>query len=372
MGRMLEPVICLLLIIISMLIVPFFLGTVVVSLIRIDKNPVNSYVIGFLTMMAICELVAVPCVLLKASFNMTVIIYFLVIVLMLTIGIVKKCILPEIDVKSLKKRFSTYGMIEHITLALAIIIWGIIIVNSVRLYVVDQDDSRFIVTASDMIRTNTLFLSDPNTGIVHDTWSYGIDASKDIIAPHAVFCAILSRVTATDTTLFMHSIYPVFLYVIALFIYNNLISELIEGSDSLRLSKHRTAYKNLFLILIAIIMVFHYSTRNTRETVFLVRLWQGKAILAGVIIPALFGALYLIQRKTDNLHYVLLFIVSLAGCLASSMSTLLIPLVLGIYGLIYGITKKSIRVSISIWLSAVIPVILALLSLYIRNEMILC
>ena len=369
---MIKVGISLFLLIIFMLVLPFCLGTVFISFTRIEKNPINSYVSGFLTMMAICELIAVPCTIFKASFSVARGIFVSIVVIILIIGVVNKCLLVKIDTKIIKDKYLSYGTVEYITLVAALIVWSVIIVNSLRLYVLDQDDSRFVVTASDMLRTDTLFLSDPNTGIVHDTWVYGIDASKDIIAPHAVFCAILSWATSTDTTLFMHSIYPVFLYILAFFIYNNLISELIEGNDSLRLSKHRIAYKNLFLILIAIITIFHYSTRNTRETVFLVRLWQGKAILASIILPALFWVLYLIYRKADKGNYVLLFTVSLAGCLTSSMATLLLPLVIGVYGLVYGIVKKSVRVSVCIWLSAVIPVILALLSLYIRNEIIIC
>lgn len=358
--------------ILFLLVIPILFGAAVVSLIGIDKGLINSYVTGFLTMMAICELIAVPCAFFKMSFTVVVIVFFVVVTAAVLWCGIKKQLLTTMSMRSVKTRLISYSIIEYIALAIMLIVFCVIIVNSIQLYSIDQDDSRFIVSASDMLRTDKMFLADPNTGIVYSNWPYGVDAAKDIISPHAVFCAIMSGVTLTDTTLFMHSIYPIFLYVIALLIYYSLISELIEGMDSLKANVHKDFYKFLFLTVLFIITLFHYSTRNTREAVFLVRLWQGKAILAAIILPALLWILYRIHRHHEKGYYVLLFITSLAGCLTSSMATLLVPLVIGIYGLVYGIAKKSIRMSFCIWLSAVIPMILALLSLYIRNEMILC
>lgn len=357
---------------IFMSVLPTVFGAVVVSLLGGDKGVINCYATGFLSLMALCELIAVPCALFKASFTLVIILFFLAIAGIIALGLIKKSIVQAINIGKLKQIKKTYGIAEYITLAAMVILWGLIIFNSLRMYVIDQDDSRFVVTAADMIRTNTLFLSDPNTGVVYDTWSYGIDVSKDLVAPHAVFCAILSRVTLSEVTLFMHSFYPVFLYILALSIYYNIASELMEGSELLKTVTHKVAYKYLFLTLIALFCIFQYSTRNTREAVFLVRLWQGKAILAGIIIPALFLILYRIYRTSKRDDFCLLYIASLAGCLTSSMATLIIPFMIGIYGLVYGFAKKSLKTTIVVWGSAVVPILLALLSLYIRNELLLC
>lgn len=351
---------------------PLIFGATVISIIDIDKGVLNCYAVGFLSLMAICELIAVPCALLKLSFTLVISVFFVCITLILLIGVKKKSIISTLCVGGTYKRFRSFSIIEYIAFTLLLVVFSVVVINSIRLYVIDEDDSRFIVTAADMIRTNTLFLSDPNTGIVYDTWSYGGDAAKDIVAPHAVFCAVLSAATSTNTTLFMHNVYPVFLYSLSTIIYYNLISELIEGSDKLRRDKYKQAYKFFFIILIYTIAIFYFSSRSTRETMFLARLWQGKAILAGVIIPALFWILYRIYRKKENSYFVLLLIASLAGCLTSSMATVIVPLMLFTYGLIYGLAHKSIVLTIKIWASAIFPGLLAVLSLYIKSEMLLC
>ncbi len=360
------------LIIIFLIVVPILFGSTIVSFLNYDKGIINSYVVGFFSMMALCELISVPSILCKISFSTVLVLFLIIVSIVILIGLIQKRSIAALNIAELKQRITKYEAVEYISLIVMLIVFGVIIVNSIRLYVIDEDDSRFIVTAADMVRTNTLFLSDPNTGVVHNAWSYGIDVSKDIIAPHAVFCAMLSRLTNSNVTMFMHSTYSVFVYLLALFVYDNLASELINGIDSLKGNKHKAAYKYLFLTLLFVVTIFHYSTRSTRETVFLVRLWQGKAILASVIIPALFWILYRLYRCEERASYYLLFIISLAGCLTSSMATLILPIVIGLYGIIYGIAKKSVKLTVSVYASAIIPVILALISLYIRNELILC
>lgn len=352
------------LIIIFMGVLPLIIGTIICC----DDGMIVSYYVGFVSMMAICELIAVPCSIFKCSFITVVIVFFVVIVALLLFGrrktqsALNTCSTTKLSIKS-------YSIVEYICLSIMILLLGVVIINSVRLHVIDEDDSRFVVTAADILRTNELFLTDPNTGVVHDCWSYGEDVSKDIIAPHAVFCAIFSKVTLTNATVFMHTIYPIVLYILAVCIYYNLISELIEGNERLKNDRNKESYKFLFIAFILLFTIFQYSTKSTRETMFLVRIWQGKAVLASVIIPSLLWILYRVYRKPNKLNYCLLFITSLAGCLTSSMATLLIPMLLGIYGLVYGISKKSIKLSCGIWISTIIPVLLAFLSLYIKSEM---
>ena len=360
-----------LLIIVFMVLLPIVIGSDFCWLINTNPSLSISYSVGFLLMMATCELIAVPFVFFKMSFISFIAVYSLVVLLfLLFLGGRTKNNLVSLY-KDTKNKIKSYGVIEYICLFLMFIVITVIIINSVRLYVVDEDDSRFVVTAADIVRTNTLLLADPNTGIVYDTWTYGMDAAKDVVAPHAVFCAMLSKATLTNVNLFMHNVYPVILYLLSVCIYMELISELIEGNESLRNDKHIDAYKYLFVFIILVFTIFQYSTRSTRETMYLVRLWQGKAILSAIIIPFLFFLFYRAYRKSDKSSFVLLFITSLAGCLTSSMATLLIPFMIAIYGLVYGIVKKSIRMTLNILISAIIPILLAFLSVYIKNEMVL-
>ncbi len=375
-------ILSLLLITIILGLVPLLIGAEVTYLLKIPGGFIQSYVLGFFSVMAICEVIAVPCALFKSSFTLVLILFFVTNACIIVLAIIHKSPTKIWSIKKLFSSWKKFRWLEITALVALIAVLAIIIINSIRLHVIDEDDSRFVVTAADIMRTNKIFLTDPNTGITYSQWPYGVDVAKDIVAPHAVFCAIMAASTMTSAVVFMHTIYPVVLYVVATGVYYLLITELLNSSERIANDKHVEAYKFFFIAIIYLYVIYHFSTRATVQTVFLVRLWQGKAILASIIIPALIYTMMLIYNLIDNkskipkeqrphlIIYLLVFV--LAGCLTSSMATLLIPMILLVYGLAYGITKKSPVLMLRIWSTALPCIFLALLSMYIRNEMLLC
>ena len=375
-------IISFLLIVIVIGIVPLIIGAEATYLLKAPSSLVHCYVLGFFSMMALCEVIAVPCAFFKSSFIIVLILFYIVIVSLMVLSFVHKSILNRCNITGIINSIKQYRWFEIVAFTALVLVVGTIIINSIRLYAIDEDDSRFVVTAADIMRTNKLFLTDPNTGITYSQWPYGSDVAKDIVAPHAVFCAIMATSTRTSAVVFMHTIYPIVLYLVATCIYYLLITELLKSNSKLMNDKHLEAYKMLFIVFIYLFAIYHYSTRATAETVFLVRLWQGKAILASIIIPALLYVMMLIFNRTENAEsvnaekesrliiYLLIFV--LAGCLTSSMATMLIPMFILVYGSVYGIAKKTLKLTLCIWTTAIPGVLLALLSLYIRNEMLLC
>lgn len=361
-------------------VVPLVIGAEVTNMLKTQGGIIPSYILGFFSMMAICEVIAVPCAFFKLSFILVLILFYAAVASLLFLSVIHKSPSKIWNTKDVILGLKQYKWFETIALIIMLVLLGVIIVNSLRLYVIDEDDSRFVVTAADIMRTNKLFLTDPNTGITYSQWPYGVDVAKDIIAPHAVFCAVMATSTMTSAVVFMHTVYPVILYVVATFVYYLLITELLKSSEKLSKDKHLEAYKYIFIIFIFLYVIYHFSTRATAETVFLVRLWQGKAILASIIIPLLLYVLMLIynltnieKKKEKQPHLILyLLVFVLAGCITSSMATLLIPMIIIVYGLVYGFSKKSPLLMLGIWSAALPCIVLALISLYIRNEMLLC
>ncbi len=369
----------LLLIIAILGVMPLIIGADITYLLKLHSGVIPSYVIGYFTMMAICEVIAVPCAFFKLSFTVVIVLFYVAIAVFITLSVIHKSPATSLDIRGTLARIKKFRWLEIIAAVVMLAVLGTIIMNSVMLVVYDADDSRFVVTAADVMRTNKLFLTDPNTGITYSQWPYGADVAKDIVAPHAVFCAVMATSTLTSAVVFMHTIYPVILYIVATCVYYLLITELLQGNEKLSKDKHLEAYKLFFIAFVYLYVIFHFSARSTAETVFLVRLWQGKAILASIIIPALLYVMMLIYNKTDDSdkaqrpHLILyLLIIVLAGCLTSSMATVLVPMFVLVYGLVYGIVKKSPRLLFGIWGTVLPCIILALISLYIRNEMLLC
>ena len=369
----------LLLVIVILVVVPMIIGAEITYLLKTQSGILPCYVIGYFTMMAVCEVIAVPCAFFKLSFTVVMALFYVAVAVFITLAVIHKSPAASMDIRGTLAGIKKFRWLEIFAAVVMLAVLATIIINSILLVVYDADDSRFVVTAADVMRTNKIFLTDPNTGITYSQWPYGADVAKDIVAPHAVFCAVMATSTLTSAVVFMHTIYPVILYIVATCVYYLLITELLQGNERLSKDKHLEAYKLFFIAFVYLYVIFHFSARSTAETVFLVRLWQGKAILASIIIPALLYVMMLIYNKTSgsdkakSMHLILyLLIFVFAGCLTSSMATVLIPMFVLVYGLVYGIVKKSPRLLFGIWGTVLPCIILALISLYIRNEMLLC
>ena len=74
------------------------------------------------------------------------------------------------------------------------------------------------------------------------------------------------------------------------------------------------------------------------------RIWQGKAVLAGVFLPLLFFlCMEILMQENAKYPWSLLFLTNGACCLLSSMGIMLAPLMMGIFLLLNLIKFRDIR-----------------------------
>src|SRR5699024_7550008 len=88
--------------------------------------------------------------------------------------------------------------------------------------------------------------------------------------------------------------------------------------------------QGIFLLLTALLNWFAgYSIYNAGNFQ-MIRIWQGKALLAAALLPLLlYLCLNILMEKTPTYPWILLGAANLACCLLSSMGVLLAPLVTG-------------------------------------------
>ena len=147
---------------------------------------------------------------------------------------------------------------------------------------VDQDDSFFVATANTTVTTNTMFQYDAYTGDLYLSFP-----------------------------------------------------ELL-GPDKKK--------KETYLLFIAVIIMSSYYSVYTKGTFLLVRIWQGKAMLAAILLPAVFWlCIRLMIRKKERCGWFLLMCAMLASLMTSSMGILLPVLVVGVFALKYGLIEKDFR-----------------------------
>ena len=76
----------------------------------------------------------------------------------------------------------------------------------------------------------------------------------------------------------------------------------------------------------------------------MVRIWQGNALLAAMVIPLIFYLSWTIVMKKPAEHTWLLYaMANLSACLLSSMGIILAPLMMGVFTILGSVRLRSIK-----------------------------
>lgn len=257
-------------------IAPVFVGNAICNRLSMQGTIPRSFVMGYLSMWAVFQIITVPLILLKVSFLVDVVVYSMFLIGIIVYGIVKKTYcsmtIPKVEPSA------WVGIIVMLATGIYMI------VQSFRLQLTNADDTRFVVNAVDTVRTNRMLLTDVNTGKEILSWTG--DLFKDVISPWAVFAAYLSKITGISAASMMHTFLPPVLLAVMMCIFWLVAGELFD--------KH--IYRALFVILLLVMYMYGYFSIYNAETFTIIRLWQGKATMAAVGIPALLYAFLRLYR----------------------------------------------------------------------------
>lgn len=328
---MLQTLIQGIMILLVLFAAPFLIGNGICSILGHRKTVTKNFFGGYVSIWALFQLVTVPLVLMKVSFAFEVILITISLMFLSVLGI-RFGKFPSLGYKVNKKMD---------LVAFVLVCGGILAVLLCTIFMqhTDWDDSRFVVNAVDMVRTNRMFLTNPMTG--EETITFIGELKKDVTAPWAVFIAYCSKMTGVFPTVMAHSVLPIVLLICAFCVYWQLAEVFF---------KDEFFHKCCFLYFVILLNLYGHFSVYRAETFLLTRLWQGKAVVAGVGIPAIFLILMWIYEKQKKIgNYCVLFMMNLSICLMSGMGTLIGAMMLGCTGLVYGIAKRNWKFMILLW-----------------------
>lgn len=242
---------------------------------------------------------------------------------------------PEAPVKAAKPRKpDRYRLSSYLALALMILILGIVVYQFIVLRNADSDDSRFVVNAVDMVRTDRMFLTNPATG--REITSFRGELAKDAIAPWAVYPASISRWIGISPTVFMHSVVPILMVLLVTLAYYLLSRKFFpEGWGG----------RCFFIFLLWLINIYGYYSIYGPETFIMIRSWQGKAIVASFAIPMMIYIFFCIYEAPKGWKwYVSLLAGNLCMCFLSGMGLIIGAVMIGCYAIVYAIAKRNLLI----------------------------
>lgn len=312
------------------LIMPFFLGMLPVKYMnRLQKTPAMTYICGWFVSFSLFEVVAIPFILLEKSFTVLVFVYSAVLIAALIISLWRgKDIFnaPEWKSNSIFSKEASFA--ERIGWIAAGILIFLQMAAAVLLEYYDGDDAYYIATAVMTDTFDTMYLRDNYTG-----YKYSLDI-RHALSPTPIYQAWLSRISGIHPAVIAHSV----LSAVWLF-----LMYLIYGQIANRLFPKKREYRPLFMIFIAIWFAFGNISLYTAETFAMTRTWQGKGLMAGIILPALFLCfMYLADDKPQPGTWALFEMVIISAVFATSISFMLIPTVVGVASILIAIQKKKI------------------------------
>ena len=355
-------------IVIIVMAIPFFTGAFLNK-----ENVVGAYLYGQVFLWAVFQVLAVPLVLIRAPFIVLVVLYMLALTVFAILGIRK---MP--------------GVIKNFSLSrvsIPLIIALLLILGQMTVYILgmhlDEDDARWIAEANDAITKNAMYLHNPATGAY--TGEFVGEVMKDVFSPWSMYIAFFAKVTGINASIVAHTIFAPLLLAISYMVYYEISKLLFKGKIE----------SGLFLLSVAVINLFFGGNRHTQSVTTLIRIWQGKAVVAAVMIPMIF-LLFLNMKdagkesekekenETENtkdkvtkedtrrkrvcvnrINWLWIMVTGCASCLFSGMGIAISALMIGVLGA-YTIVCKRWR-EIPYFLMAILPSIIFGFGYYIMR-----
>ena len=310
-----------------------------------------TYVCGWFVSFFLFELTAVPFILLEWSFTKLVAVYTGIVAaaLVVSLGYGRQLWSAYLDdvrgmwdmPRSVKLGWAVFFLIVAFQMAYAVLY---------EYY--DGDDAYYIAVSVFADRFDTMYLRDAYSGYICP-----LD-TRHALSPMPIYQAWMSRLSGIAPAIVAHSVLaPVWL----VFMY------CIYGQICSRLLWNRKAYRPVFMILTAVWFMYGNISLYTTETFAMTRTWQGKGVMAGMVLPALFLALlYLAQKSVSQGMWLLYICVCVSSVLATSVSFMVVPTITAVAAVMLGIRKRSAKFAAELFLCCAPCLLLAVCYMIIK------
>lgn len=308
-------------------VVPFLLGLLFTRFVEEEKNNLLFHMAsGYMIMFGLFEIVALPLIWQRQSLSLLIGIYGGILLVLSVISLIW-------NVKRLPEIFKdTVCSIKNFTFC----IWAQLAVIAGQIWIYSRyqyanaDDSFYVAAATTALSTDKIFAYNPYTGALYEHLP-----SRYVLSPIYAFTAAISKVTDTHPAILTHSVFMILFLLLAYAVYALL------GRALFSYNMEKTGY---FLVLLSALNIFAAYSEQTSGLFLLVRLWQGKAILAGILLPMiLYLGIRIFMLEGRRADWILLAVVLCACCMVSSMGIMLGAIMLGILGILFAWKQKSIR-----------------------------
>lgn len=347
-------------------IIPLCVGMIPVNLIESRHRSLGvTYIAGFLSTLAVFQIISVPIVIMEdKGFRIIVPLFTILIILLSVVGIYmtwrtsrKESFSGEGEILpffflfkkgegewSVKKMWNKETREEGVLWLFVLILIGYQMFMAFTMTSFDGDDAYYVVQSLLTDETDTLYRIRPYTGL-----STGMDL-RHSLAVFPIWIAYVARISGIHATIIAHSVLPLVLIPVTYWIYLEI------GKKLLRKDRHKLP---VYMIFICIMQIFGNVSIYTNATFFLTRTWQGKSLLANIVLPAIVWLeLWIFDSDNYDKEYriglwILLVLTNFVAAMSSTASVFLAAMLIGVTGLVMGIREKNIQIPLRLMISCV-------------------
>ena len=270
-----------------LVVLPIFLGLIVTCFFKKERcNLFLSFVIGYIIEFTVFQLFTVPAIYLEWSF--TKLFGFLIITLLTLFGVGFIAFIFNLKI-IFKDILNFIKKSPKLLLILSVILIGIQIYAFVGYMHLDDDDSFYVGTATTTIETDTIYKYSAATG--EEELENMLPRYR--IGPFPIFTAFISKIINIHPVIVAHVILPIPFIILVYCVYALIANKIFDENLNKVFS---------FVLLMCILNIFgNYSIRSN-ASFLLMRIWQGKALLANFIIPAIL--LLVLYAEENNYKFI--------------------------------------------------------------------
>lgn len=201
----------------------------------------------------------------------------------------------------------------------ALVIIAIQIVVVVLFAHFDADDSLYVATGTTAVETDSIFRYNAYTGQLYEKLP-----RRYVLSPFPIFLAVVSQlIGGLHPAITAHTILPP-IFLICAYCVVYLIARKWFPDDA--------NARGIFLFLTVFLCWFSAYSAYNAGNFQMIRLWQGKAVLAAFMLPLIFClSSSIILEEQPAYSWLLLFMADIGACLLTSMGIILAPLMIGIF-----------------------------------------
>jgi len=314
-----------------------------------------SYIFGFLTLLAAFQLLAVPIIFTDSwGFGKIVKIFTVIVTVFTGLGIIQSLHMWRAEGNVFKERkwFVKDKRMELVQWMIVLVLIAFQLFMAVTHASFDGDDAYYVVQSLITDETNTLYSILPYTGL-----STNLDM-RHSMAVFPIWIAYIARMTGIHATIVSHTILPLVLIPLTYLIYYEI---------GRKLFKEKKEHLPSYMTIVCMLHIFGNVSIYNNATFLLMRTWQGKSMLANVVIPTIFMVLLWLfdgepgRRGNRSGFWLFLFILNIVAAMMSTASVFLNTFLIAVMAVVFAVQEKNLKILFQMAGSCIPCVVYALL-----------